>query len=211
MVTLFVKNNIQKQPSAKYAVKAEMSMKTKSFNDSAKRQAFSAGKRPNSVCLWRHSGHGGSNKRWRPRRFEPSQETGVKKMINGNVSSKFISLWFASMQGAASSIQNCASTFYAYEKYKNGNSARRTATQRHIRPSITQDGSLGISGKLRKVAREKGRDLTQSCDKNPYTHRTIHTATWQFQTSFLENCWSYRGEILHDNLIFHSKGGATFI
>ena len=26
-------------------------------------------------------------------------------------------------------------------------------------------------------AREKGRDLTQSCDKNPYTHRTIQKAT----------------------------------
>ena len=25
--------------------------------------------------------------------------------------------------------------------------------------------------------REKGRDLTQSCDKNPYTHRTIQKAT----------------------------------
>ena len=25
--------------------------------------------------------------------------------------------------------------FYAYKTYKNGNSARRTATQRHIRPS----------------------------------------------------------------------------
>ena len=25
--------------------------------------------------------------------------------------------------------------FYAYEKYKNGNSARSTALQRHIRPS----------------------------------------------------------------------------
>ena len=27
--------------------------------------------------------------------------------------------------------------------------------------------------------REKGRDLTQSCDKIPYTHRTIQKATWQ--------------------------------
>ena len=27
--------------------------------------------------------------------------------------------------------------------------------------------------------REKGRDLTQSCDKNHYTHRTIQKATWQ--------------------------------
>ena len=46
--------------------------------------------------------------------------------------------------------------FYAYKKYKNGNSARRTASQRHIRPSITQDGSdnfsSGISGKLPKIA-----------------------------------------------------------
>ena len=47
--------------------------------------------------------------------------------------------------------------FYAYKKYKNGNSsARRTALQRHIRPSITQDGSdnfsSGISRKLPKIA-----------------------------------------------------------
>ena len=27
------------------------------------------------------------------------------------------------------------------------------------------------------IRREKGRDLTQSCDKNPYTHRTIQKAT----------------------------------
>ena len=46
--------------------------------------------------------------------------------------------------------------FYAYKKYKNGNSARRTALQRHIRPFITQDGSdsfsSGISEKLPKIA-----------------------------------------------------------
>ena len=60
--------------------------------------------------------------------FEPSQETGVKKMINGNVSSEFISLWFASVYGAASSIQNASRHwFYAYKKYKNGNSTRSTA------------------------------------------------------------------------------------
>ena len=64
---------------------------------------------PINVCLWSHREHGDSNKRWRQRRFEPSQETGVKKMINGNVSSEFISLWFASVHGAASSIQNCVS------------------------------------------------------------------------------------------------------
>ena len=32
----------------------------------------------------------------------------VKKVINGNVSSEFISLGFVSVHGAASSIQNCA-------------------------------------------------------------------------------------------------------
>ena len=46
--------------------------------------------------------------------------------------------------------------FYAYKKYKNGNSARRTALQHHIKPSITQNGSdifsSGISGKLPKIA-----------------------------------------------------------
>ena len=35
--------------------------------------------------------------------------------------------------------------FYAYEKYKNGNSARRTALQRRIRSSITQNGSDNFS------------------------------------------------------------------
>ena len=47
---------------------------------------------PINVCLLRHREHGDSNKRWRQRRIEPSEETGVKKMINGNVSSEFISL-----------------------------------------------------------------------------------------------------------------------
>ena len=52
----------------------------------------------------------GSNKRWRQMQFEPSQEKDVLKMtINGNVSSELILLWFASVYGAASSIQNCVS------------------------------------------------------------------------------------------------------
>ena len=29
------------------------------------------------------------------------------------------------------------------------------------------------------IMREKGRDLTQSYDKRPYTHRKIQKATWQ--------------------------------
>ena len=30
--------------------------------------------------------------------------------------------------------------------------------------------------------KSKGRDLTQSCDKSPYTHRKIQKATWQHKT-----------------------------
>ena len=89
-------------------MKAKISMKTKSFNDLAKRSALSAGWRPNDVEYL----------------FMTSQGTW---------------LWF-----------------YAYKKYKNGNSARRTYLQRHIWPPITQNGSdifgSGISGKLPKIA-----------------------------------------------------------
>ena len=78
---------------------------------------------PTSVCLWRHREHGDGNKRQRKRRFEPSQEMGVKKMINGNLLSEFISLLFASVYGAASSIQNCSRLwFYAYKKYQGSHS-----------------------------------------------------------------------------------------
>ena len=46
--------------------------------------------------------------------------------------------------------------FFAYKKYKNGNSARRTSVQCHIRSAICFGGSdnfsLGISGKLPKIA-----------------------------------------------------------
>ena len=46
--------------------------------------------------------------------------------------------------------------FYAYKKYKNGQSARRTYLQRHIWSPITQNGSenfcSGISRKLPKIA-----------------------------------------------------------
>ena len=33
------------------------------------------------------------------------------------------------------------------------------------------------------ITREKGRDLTQSYDKNPYTHRKIQKATWQHKNA----------------------------
>ena len=117
---------------------------------------------PTNVCLWRHREHGDSNKSWRQRRFEPSQEMGVKKMINGNVSSEsLLSLLYHYYLRVFTELQVLSKTasllwFYAYKKYKNGNFARRTASQRHIRPSIPQEGSdnfrSGISGKLPKIA-----------------------------------------------------------
>ena len=149
MVTLFVQNNIQKtrtqntQWKQRYRGKRYCSMTRRNVRHFP---SASGRKTPINVYLWLHREHGDSKKRWQQRRFEPSQETGVKKMINGNVSSEFISLWFASGHGAASSIQNCISPlFYAYKNYKNGNSARRTAPQRHIRPSICYDGSDNFS------------------------------------------------------------------
>ena len=46
--------------------------------------------------------------------------------------------------------------FYAYKKNKNGNSARRTSTQRHILRAIyygrSDHFSSGISGKFPKIA-----------------------------------------------------------
>ena len=91
------------------------------------------------------------------RRFEPSQETGVKKMINGNVSSEFISLWLRVCK-ELQVLSNPASRlwFYAYKKYKNGNSVKLTALQRRIRSAICSGGSdnfsSGISWKLPKIA-----------------------------------------------------------
>ena len=55
---------------------------------------------PNSIRLWRHREHDDNNKHWPQRWFEPSQETCVKKTINGNLS-ELILLWFAGVYGAA--------------------------------------------------------------------------------------------------------------
>ena len=46
MVTLFVQNNMQKNLNAKHAVKTEISMKTISINDSAKRSVISPASGP---------------------------------------------------------------------------------------------------------------------------------------------------------------------
>ena len=61
-------------------------------------------------------------------------------------------------------------------------------------PLLKYDATADIAFSIRTVCayisrsrhfliREKGRDLTQSCDKNPYTHRTIQKATWQHKNA----------------------------
>ena len=138
-------------PNAKYAVKAEISMKTISFNNSAKRSAFppaSGRMTPINVCLWRHREYGDSNKRCRQRRFEPSQETGVKKMINGNVSSEFISLWFASVYGAASSIQLRLASAFTLTK------STRTVTLQDVQPHNVTSGRPFVTAEVTILVRE---------------------------------------------------------
>ena len=98
---------------------------------------------PNRVVLCRHREHGDSNKRWRQRWFEPLQETGVKKMINCNMSSEFISLWFASVYGATSSIPKLRFTI---------TKSKRTVTQQDVpldnvtsgRPSATVEVTISV-------------------------------------------------------------------
>ena len=50
---------------------------------------------------------------------------------------------------------------------------------------ISQKASITIALPTRDSPRigEKGGDLTQPCDKNPYTHRTIQKATWQHKNA----------------------------
>ena len=84
MVTLLAQNNIQKtrtqntQWKQRYQWKRYRSMTrryVRHFPPASGRMT------PINVCLWRHREHGNSNKRWRQRRFEPSQETGVKAIL----------------------------------------------------------------------------------------------------------------------------------
>ena len=109
MVTLFVQNNVQK-PECKIRSKS----RDIDENDIVQWLGETFGIFRRLAAEWRQlvfvydviREHGDSNKRRRQRRFKPLQETGVEKMINGNVP-EFISLWFASVHGAVSCIQNC--------------------------------------------------------------------------------------------------------
>ena len=82
--SVFEQNNIQKtrtqnmQWKQRYRWKQNRSMSRRNVRHFP---PVSDRMTPNSVCLWRHRGHGDSNKRWRQRQSKPSQETGVKKMI----------------------------------------------------------------------------------------------------------------------------------
>ena len=105
--------------------------------------------------------------------------------------------------------------FYAYKKYKNGNSVRRTYLQRHIRRSITQNGSdnfsSGISGNLPKIATSnvicsrtadriakfcmtiqkiKPNDIFQNCVHSTSTLTLFFTKSlhWGHGTCFI-TCW----------------------
>ena len=48
------------------------------------------------------------------------------------------------------------------------------------RPTLCNEVIIAVNS---LIIREKGRDLTQSCDKNPYTHRIIQKATWQHKNA----------------------------
>ena len=181
MVTLFVQNNIQKtrtqntQWNQRYRWKRHRSMTRRNvrhFPPASGRMT------PINVCLWRHREHGNSNKRWRQRRFEPSQETGVKNMINGNVSSEFISLWIVSVHGAANPSKTASRLwFYAYK-------STRTVTLQDVQPHNVISGRPYATAQVTILVRDI-RKITKNSN---------------FKRHFLENGWSYHREILQDNL-----------
>ena len=101
----------------------------------------------------------GSNKRCsRGDSSNRTQEKGVlKKTINGNVPSEVVSLWFASVYGAAaSSIQNCVwPLVLRLKKYKNGNFACKAylcLTSHPVAHMLRRSDNFvsGISGNYQK-------------------------------------------------------------
>ena len=65
----------------------------------------------------------------------------------------------------------------------NGGHSRTLQTRGETRCPGGVSVSWLASRTRHEFTREKGRDLTQSCDKNPYTHRTIQKATWQHKNA----------------------------
>ena len=133
---------------------------------------------PTSVCLWRHREHGDGNKRWRQRRFEPLQEMGIKKMINGNLSSEFISLLFEEC------VPSCK--FYPKLRLASGFTlpkSTRTVTLQDAQPR-------NVTSALHNPGRKW---------QFPFGNIRKTTKNSNFKRHFLENGWSYRREILHNN------------
>ena len=153
-----------KNPNAKHAVKAEISMKTISFNDSICK-TFSIFRQ--LIDEWRQivfvydvignmaiaklsvDARGDSIHRTR----QVLRRVYLIAMCRRN--------WFHYDLQVCSEVQDLSTTasrlwFYAYKKYENGNSARRTSTRCHIRLPIYLGGrdnfSSGISWKLQKIA-----------------------------------------------------------
>ena len=66
-------------------------------------------------------------------------------------------------------------------------------------------GALFIAS-FAAVSREKGRDLTQSCDKKPYTHRSIQKATWEHKNATKN--FDYTTILAHETGQTHRKSSS---
>ena len=151
MVTLFVQNNIQKtrtqntQWKQTYRWKRNRSMTRRNvrhFPPASGRMT------PINVCSWRHIEHGDSNKRWLQRRFEPSQETGVKKMINGNV----VGIYFIMICECARSCK-----FYPKLRLDSGfklTKSTRTVTLQDVQPHNVTSGRPYATAEVTILVRE---------------------------------------------------------
>ena len=103
----------------------------------------------------------------------------LKKMINGSVLSELILLWFASVYGAASSIQNCVLPLVLRLQKVQERSLCKTyiLTTSHLAGHMLQWKWQFLFGNIRKITKNSN-----------------------FKRHFLEISWSYRRKILHDNL-----------
>ena len=108
MYTMFVQNDMKEKPERKTRSESRDINENKivqwlgeSFGSACIRRQAAEWRRLRFYDVIRNMAS--SNNRWRQRRLESSQEN----MINGKMSSELILLWFASVYGAASSIQHC--------------------------------------------------------------------------------------------------------
>ena len=119
----------------------------------------------------------GSNKRWCKRLLEPSQETDVKKRICGNIYRNWFhyDLQLCMELQVLSKIAACL-WFYAYKEYRNNKQTYSLTTSHPAARTLRRKWQFHL-GNIWKI-----------------------TKSSNFQRHFLENAWSYRHAILHDNL-----------